>query len=291
MVTPMKRDGSVDYEQAAALARYLVENGSDGVVVSGTTGESPTLTTDEKLRLFEAVLRGVDGKGRVLAGTGSYSTADSVRLSQAAARLGVDGLMLVVPYYNKPPQEGLKRHFEEIAAATDLPLMLYNIPGRTGVNLLPETIARLVESIGTLKAIKEASGSLDQVTQLRRLCPGLAVYSGDDALTLPVLSVGGHGVVSVAGHLVGPSLRQMIDAFFAGRHAEAAEIHVRLQPLFRMLFITTNPIPVKVAMRLAGFDVGPLRLPLCEPSEAERQRIEQVLHEYGLLPSSAAHNG
>lgn len=287
MVTPMRQDGSVDYDRAAELARRLANSGSDGIVVAGTTGESATLTNDEKLRLFEAVMRGVDGRAKVLAGTGTNATAESVALSKAAAGLGVDGLMVIVPYYNKPTQEGLFRHFREIAAATTLPLMLYNVPGRTGQNLLPETVARLVQEIPTIKAIKEASGDLGQVTEIRTLCPDLLIYSGDDALTLPILAIGGHGVVSVASHLVGERIQAMVTAYKNGQVDEAARIHGELMPFFKMLFITTNPIPVKVAVRLSGFDVGPFRLPLCEPTEAELARIRQVMEAYGLISKSA----
>lgn len=283
MVTPMQQDGSVDFDRAAELARRLANSGSDGIVVCGTTGESSTLTNDEKLRLFEAVMQGVDGRAKVLAGTGTNATAESVELSKAAAAIGVDGLMTIVPYYNKPTQEGLFQHFREIASATTLPVMLYNVPGRTGQNLLPETVARLVQEIPTIKAIKEASGDLAQVTEIRTLCPDLLIYSGDDALTLPILAIGGHGVVSVASHLVGERMKAMVVAYKNGQIDEAAQIHGELMPFFKMLFITTNPIPIKVAIRLSGFDVGPFRLPLCEPTEAELARIQQVMEAYGLL--------
>lgn len=287
MVTPMQQDGSVDFDRAAELARRLANSGSDGIVVCGTTGESSTLTNDEKLRLFEAVMQGVDGRAKVLAGTGTNATAESVELSKAAAAIGVDGLMTIVPYYNKPTQEGLFQHFREIASATTLPVMLYNVPGRTGQNLLPETVARLVQEIPTIKAIKEASGDLAQVTEIRTLCPDLLIYSGDDALTLPILAIGGHGVVSVASHLVGERMKAMVVAYKNGQIDEAAQIHGELMPFFKMLFITTNPIPIKVAIRLSGFDVGPFRLPLCEPTEAELARIQQVMEAYGLLATSA----
>lgn len=287
MVTPMHQDGSVNFERAAELARHLSNSGSDGIVVSGTTGESPTLSIDEKLRLFEAVIQGVDGRAKVLAGTGTNATAESVELSKKAAALGIDGLMAIVPYYNKPTQEGLFHHFQAIATATTLPLMLYNVPGRTGQNLLPETVARLVQEIPNIKAIKEASGNLDQVTQIHTLCPDLLIYSGDDALTLPILAVGGHGVVSVASHLVGERMKSMVEAYKNGQVEEAAQIHGELLPFFKMLFITTNPIPIKVAVRMSGFDVGPFRLPLCEPTQAELARIQQVMEAFGLIAKSA----
>ncbi len=283
MITPMQHDGSVDLKGAARLAKHLVENGSDGVVVGGTTGESPTLTHREKLELFATVLEAVGDRAKVIAGTGSYATAESVNLTREAAQLGVHGIMAVVPYYNKPPQEGLYRHFRAIAEATSLPVMLYNVPGRTSCNLLPETVARLAE-IPNITCIKEASGSLEQVAQVRARTPeGFAIYSGDDGLTLPILAVGGVGVVSVASHVAGPEIKSMIAAYREGRVAEAEAWHRRLLPLFKTLFITTNPIPVKAACRLLGLPAGPLRLPLVEPSEGELAQIRECLQRGGWL--------
>lgn len=282
MITPMRPDGSVDYAGAAALAHHLVANGSEGLVVCGTTGESPTLSPDEKVDLFRAVKEAVQGRAAVIAGTGTYATAESVHLSRRAAAVGCDGLLAVVPYYNRPPQEGLYRHFKAIAEATDLPVMLYNIPGRTSQNLTVETVERLAR-LPNIVAIKEASKDLDQVAQIRARAPEVAVYAGDDALTLPTLSVGGVGVVSVASHLVGPRLATLIAAFRGGRVQEAASIHGELLPLFRALFITTNPIPVKYACGLLGLPAGPCRLPLCEPAPAEADAIRRCLKEYGLI--------
>lgn len=283
MVTPFKDDLSVDYDQAAQLAVRLVESGSDGVVVCGTTGESPTLSFEEKVGLYQAVTEAIGGKAVVIAGTGSYDTGSSIKLTQAAEKVGVDGIMLVVPYYNKPPQEGLYQHFKEIAQKTELPVMLYNVPGRTSQNLLPDTIARLTE-LDNVVAVKEASGNMEQVAEIRRKTPeDFVIYSGDDSLTLPIMSVGGIGVVSVASHLVGRRMKEMIKSFLSGDVREATRIHLELLPLFKVMFITTNPIPVKTAVNLSGFKAGGLRLPLVEPTNEQRNAIRECLRQVGLL--------
>lgn len=282
MITPMEEDGKVSYEQSVRLAKRLAENGSDGIVLSGTTGESPTLSYDEKVKLFTSVTDSLGGEVEIIAGTGSYNTAETIALTQAAESAGVDGIMLVTPYYNRPSQEGLYQHFKTVAENCALPIMLYNVPGRTGVNLLPETVARLAE-IDNIVAIKEASGNLNQVSKLRSLVPDdFLIYSGDDSLTLPVLAVGGDGVVSVASHLVGRQLKDMVTLFSAGKVQEALEIHLRLLPLMEVLFITTNPVPVKRALEFVGFETGPLRLPLVDLSEEEAQKIKDVLTACGL---------
>ncbi len=282
MVTPMRADGSVNYEQAAALAERLAASGSDGIVVAGTTGESPTLTDDEKVKLFEAVVEAVGGRVTVVAGTGTYDTHHSVELTRRAERAGVDAILAVVPYYNRPPQEGLYRHFEAIARSTSLPVILYNIPSRTGQNLSAETTARLAE-IPNVVGLKDSTGQLDHVSQVRRLTPPtFRIYSGDDSLTLPILAVGGHGVISVASHLVGRKIREMIEAFEAGRLELARRLHLEMFGLFKALFVTTNPIPVKRALQLAGFDAGPPRPPLVEASEAETRVIRQAMAELRL---------
>jgi 4-hydroxy-tetrahydrodipicolinate synthase len=268
MITPFDERGAVNYKAAAGLARYLVEHGSTGLVVSGTTGESPTLTTEEKLALFRTVVKAVEGKAAVIAGTGSNCTAAAVSLTREAVQAGVDAILLVTPYYNKPTQEGLYRHFRAIAEETDLPVMLYNVPGRTGVNMTVETVLRLAE-IENIVALKEAGGSLEQAAEIcAKAPPGYSVYSGDDALTLPMLSVGAVGAVSVASHLVGPQIAAMIDFFKQGRVTEAARLHLALLPLFRGLFMAANPIPVKAALNLIGIDAGSPRLPLL-PLEGE----------------------
>lgn len=277
----MEQDGKVSYEQAIRLAKRLAENGSDGVVLSGTTGESPTLSFDEKVKLFTSITDSVGGELEIIAGTGSNNTAESIALTQAAETAGVDGIMLVTPYYNRPSQEGLYQHFKTIAENCSLPIMLYNVPGRTGVNLLPETVARLAE-VENIVAIKEASGDLNQVSLLRSLVPDdFLIYSGDDSLTLPILAVGGDGVVSVASHLVGRQLKDMVTAFLAGKVREAQELHLRLLPLMRVLFITTNPVPVKRALEFVGFESGPLRQPLIDLTEEQAQKIKDVLTASG----------
>ncbi|HHW13532.1 MAG TPA: 4-hydroxy-tetrahydrodipicolinate synthase [Firmicutes bacterium] len=283
MVTPFTPSGEVDYARAGQLAEKLVENGSDGLVVCGTTGESPTLTKEEKLRLFATVVERVGGKAAVIAGTGSYNTAESIAFTQEAEKTGVDGILLVNPYYNKPSQEGLYQHFAAIARSTTLPVMLYNIPGRTSVNCLPETVARLAE-IENIVAVKEASGDLAQIAEVKRRVPSdFLLYSGDDALTLPILAVGGVGVVSVASHLVGREIGEMIAHFKAGRVREATALHLRLLPLFKALFILTNPVPLKAALAAVGWPVGGVRLPLVEAGPKETELIRGELSRLGLL--------
>lgn len=280
MVTPFSQDGSVDYGMAERLADHLVNHGSDGLVVCGTTGESPTLSWQEEYQLFKSVKQAVAGRAHVLAGTGSNSTEEAIEATQKAHHLGLDGALQVVPYYNKPPQEGLYQHFRAIAKAVpDLPLMLYNIPGRTSCNLAVETVARLAE-LDNIVAIKEASGSLDQVSQIRLHTPAsFFIYSGDDSLTLPTLAVGGAGVVSVASHLVGTSIQRMIQAYELGQVKLATDLHLQLLPLFKALFVTTNPIPVKVALTLQGWDVGSVRLPLCPADESVNIVLADVLKQ------------
>ena len=280
MITPFKEDGSVNYAVAEQLAVHLADRGTDSLVVCGTTGESPTMTWDEEYELFQVVQKAVAGKALVIAGAGSNSTKEAVVATQKAAKLGLDGCLQVVPYYNKPPQEGLYNHFRAIAqSAPELPIMLYNIPGRTGQNMLPETVARLAE-IPNIVAVKEASGNLDQASQIRCLTsPEFAIYSGDDSLTLPMLAVGGSGVVSVASHLVGEQLQQMIKAFEAGQVQVATQIHLQLFDLFKALFLTTNPILVKTALKLQGWDVGSTRPPLCDPPVEVTQKLKDVLSQ------------
>ncbi len=262
MATPFNAAGDVDYDVAGKLARHLVDHGTDTLVVCGTTGESPTLTWDEEYRLFQSVMAAVADRGQVMAGTGSNSTREAIEATQKAEALGVDGAMLVVPYYNKPPQAALIDHFSAIAAAVELPILLYNVPGRTGCNLLPETVAKLA-TIPNIVALKQANGNLDQASEIRRQSPAeFALYSGEDSLTLPMLSLGAKGVVSVASHLVGAELQAMIQAFSAGDVQKATDIHLRLMPLFKVLFVTTNPIPVKAALQLQGWEMGECRPPL-----------------------------
>jgi 4-hydroxy-tetrahydrodipicolinate synthase len=282
MVTPFDKEGNVHYAEAERLAAYLVANGSDGIVVCGTTGESPTLSWDEEYQLFQVVKSATAGKAKVIAGTGSNSTSEAIEATQKAAKLGVDGSLQVVPYYNKPPQIGLYQHFEAIAAACDLPMMLYNIPGRTGQQLEPETVAKLAK-LDQIVAIKEASGNLDIVSQIRSLTPpDFAIYSGDDSLTLPILAVGGVGVVSVASHLVGNQIQAMIRAFESGQNQAATKLHLELLPLFKGLFFAPNPMPIKAALKLQGWEVGGLRLPMCELPDELLPLLGKILQQHGL---------
>jgi 4-hydroxy-tetrahydrodipicolinate synthase len=283
MVTPFDKNLNVDYDKAAALAERLVKSGSDGLVVAGTTGESPTLSKEEKLQLFKVVVNAVGGKASVIAGTGSYSTRDSIELTREAEKKGVDGLMLVAPYYNKPPQEGLYEHFKSIAENTMLPIIVYNVPGRTSVNILPDTVRRLAQ-VKNIVAIKEASGDLNQVSEIRMLTPGdFLIYSGDDSMTLPILSIGGTGVISVASHVAGQGIKAMMDAYFSGNVRRASELHLKLFPIFKGLFLTTNPIPVKAALRLAGFDAGSVRQPLVDLSQNGIDRLKELMENAGIL--------
>ena len=278
MVTPFAADGSVNLELAAGLADHLVRHGSDGLVLCGTTGESPTLSWEEEHAFFAAVKQAVGGRAKLVAGCGSNCTAEAVAATAKAAELGADGALVVVPYYNKPPQDGLEAHFRAVAqAAPELPLMLYNIPGRTGTSLAPDTTARLLD-LPNVVSFKAASGTTEEVSALRALCGDrLAIYSGDDALTLPMLAVGAVGVVSVASHLVGPEISAMIRAFLAGDHATALALHEQLLPLCKALFCTTNPIPVKAALALSGWPVGAPRLPLLPADDTVVQRLSETL--------------
>jgi 4-hydroxy-tetrahydrodipicolinate synthase len=274
MVTPFDDQGEVDYAQARRLAQALLDSGSGGVVVSGTTGEAPTLTHDEKLRLFAEVKDAVDGRGVVIAGTGTYATAESIELSKEAAQRGVDGLLLTVPYYNRPTQEGLYRHFEAIARSTSLPCIMYNIPGRTGTNMTAETTLRL-SRVPNIVGVKEASGNLDQIARIVDGAPeGFRVWSGNDGDTLLILAVGGYGVICVLSHLTGLQMKQLIESYLAGRVEEAAKIHRRLLTLNNALMtLASNPIPIKYALNQIGFRAGAPRLPLLEPDEATGEKI------------------
>jgi len=274
MVTPFDDRGEVDYAQARRLAQALLDSGSDGVVVSGTTGEAPTLTHEEKLRLFAEVKDAVDGRGVVIAGTGTYSTAESIELSREAAQRGVDGLLLTVPYYNRPTQEGLFRHFEAIARSTSLPCIMYNIPGRTGTNMTAETTLRL-SRVPNIVGVKEASGNFDQIARIvDGAGDGFRVWSGNDGDTLLILAVGGYGVICVLSHLTGLQMRQLIESYLAGRVDEAAKLHRRLLTLNNALMtLASNPIPIKYALNQIGFRAGPPRLPLLEPDEATGEKI------------------
>lgn len=283
MVTPFNPDLSANYDRAQELAVYLIENGSDGVVVSGTTGESPTLTPDEKIELFKLVKEAVGNKGKVIAGTGCNCTSESIELTRRAEKVGVDGCMLVGPYYNKPPQEGLYQHFQMIAESTSLPVIIYNVPSRTACNIEAETVIRL-SAVENIVAVKEASGNLDQVSKISTRTPdNFRIYSGDDSLTLPILAIGGDGVISVASHVAGKEIKEMVRSYKEGNIEKACEIHLTLSPLFKALFMTTNPIMVKSAVKLKGIDVGGLRLPLVDATRDQIEKLEKVMRDTGVL--------
>lgn len=285
MVTPFNEALEVDYEAAAALAQHLAAHGSDGLVVAGTTGESPTLTFEEKVKLFQVVKDAVQGRAKIVAGTGSNNTAASVELTQAATEVGVDGIMLVGPYYNKPSQGGLIQHFTTIANSTPLPVILYNVPSRTGRNISAATTCELAK-VDNIVAIKEASGDFDQVAEIAANTPeDFVIYSGDDSATLPMLALGGYGVISVASHVAGDEVREMVLAFHQGDTQRARELHWRLLPLFKVLFIpsSVNPAPVKMALNLTGHPVGGLRLPLVPLNEEETAQVRRVLEALNLL--------
>jgi 4-hydroxy-tetrahydrodipicolinate synthase len=285
MVTPFDPEGNIDFVATQALVNYLIDNGTDGIVVAGTTGESPTLSTKEKAELFRFVVEVVAGRVSVIAGTGTNSTSSSIELTEIASKAGVDGIMLVAPYYNKPNQEGLYQHFKAIAETTNLPVMLYNIPGRSVVNMQVETIVRLAE-IENIVCIKEASGDLEAMASIIENTPDdFLLYSGDDGLTLPVLSIGGHGVVSVASHIIGNDMKQMISAFENGDIQTAASFHRQLLPIMKSLFIAPNPTPVKAALEMIGQRVGSVRLPLVPLTEAENQVVHAALQTKVLSPA------
>jgi 4-hydroxy-tetrahydrodipicolinate synthase len=280
MVTPFTSDGGVDYARAKKLAAALLDSGSDGIVVSGTTGECPTLTVDEKLRLFAEVKSAVGSRGTVIAGTGNYNTAETIELTRQAEKAGVDGCLLVVPYYNKPTQEGLYTHFKTIAGSTTLPCILYNVPSRTVTNLNSETTVRL-SRIDNIIGVKEASANLSQIADIIQKVDGdFLVYSGNDSDTLPILALGGYGVISVISHIAGMQVRQMMESYLNGSLDEAARIHRALLPLVDALFVIGNPMPVKYALECAGFPVGKPRLPLTEPDEKTKAYIQNVLGKY-----------
>src|SRR5437016_4929790 len=281
LVTPF-RGGEVDFEDLSRLVDWHVTQGTDCLAPVGTTGESPTLDHEEHERVIAAVVERAAGRIKVMAGTGSNSTREAIRLTRSAHRAGADGALMVGPYYNKPTQEGYYRHFATVAQAAELPIVLYNIPGRTGSNMLPETIARLAK-LPNIVAIKEATGSMDQASAIVALCD-LTILSGDDSLTLPLLSIGGRGVVSVVGNIVPRDMKALLAAFDAGKSAEAIRWHYKLFALCRdLLGAATNPIPIKTAMKMLGRDTGELRLPLCAIEPAGEAKVRQTLVDYGLL--------
>lgn len=309
MVTPFNEDLSVNYHSAARLAEKLIEEGSDGIVVAGTTGESPTLTDEEKLSLLRKVKEATGTRGTVVAGTGSNNTKSTIELSKAAEDAGADGLLIVAPYYNKPPQDGLYEHFGRIAEAVKIPVLLYNIPGRTGININPETVERLYRDFPNIVGMKDSTGNMDQVTEVAlRTCavsgvgdkvaitagsaasPGglcadrhFRLYSGDDSLTLPILACGGTGVISVTSHIAGQQMKKMIVSFFEGRVEEARKIQWELFHLFKTLFITSNPIMIKEALNIKGFNAGGLRPPLVKATQEQKEKLIRIMTDMKML--------
>jgi len=285
IVTPFRTDGSVDLERFRALASYLVDNGSDGLVVTGTTGESPTLSDEERFALYEAAVDEVGDRATVVAGTGTYSTAHSVHLTARAHELGVHGFLVVTPYYSKPPVRGIVEHFKAIAAVSDRPIVAYNIPGRVVLNLETEAIAQLAE-IPTVRAVKQANSDLEQARGIVEM--GLDLYAGDDDLVFPFLELGGLGGVCVHTHVVGPQVRELVTRFRAGDVAGALELDRELRPSIDLLRVAPNPIAIKCALNLLGHEVGGLRLPLVEATDDEREAVRGCLERLGLLQPAAA---
>jgi len=280
MITPFCEDGSIHFEMVSEVIEHLIANGTDAIVVCGTTGESPTLSHDEKVALIQFVVKTVDKRIPVIAGTGSNNTQASIELTKEVEVAGVDGVMLVAPYYNKPSQQGIYTHFATIAKSTSLPVMLYNIPGRSIVNIQPQTILEL-SKIPNIQIVKESSGSLDQMTEILAEAPdGLKVYSGDDGLTLPLLAIGGSGVISVAAHVVGNDMQKMVALYKEGNHQEAATIHQALLPIIRALFATPSPSTVKYALTKLGIGSENVRLPIVRLTDKEKIAFDHTWEEY-----------
>ena len=283
IVTPFTRDGEIDEESLRRLVEFQIENGTDGIVPCGTTGEASTLDYEEHDKVIEIVVHQAKKRVPVIAGTGSNSTKEAIEITEHAKKAGADGALLVTPYYNKPSQEGLYRHYKTVAEAVALPQVLYNVPGRTGINMLPQTVARLAE-IPNIVAIKEAAGSIQQVSELLSLCGDrIDVLSGDDFVTFPLLACGGSGVISVTANIMPKEIAAMIDAFDAGNLEEARRLHLQLMKIHNAMFIETNPVPVKTALGLMGKCSGEVRLPLAPMSEANTEKLAQVMKHYGLI--------
>ncbi|MGI6217208.1 MAG: 4-hydroxy-tetrahydrodipicolinate synthase [Coriobacteriales bacterium] len=284
MVTPFDSNLDLDLPRTQELAIRLLDGGSDGLLVNGSTGESPTVFYPQKIELFKAVVEAVDGRAPVIANVGDNCTADSVDFAKQVVKLGVDAIMLVVPYYNKPPQEGMYRHFRTIAEAVDLPVILYNIPGRTGINMLPETTLRLANDVENIIAVKEASGNLEQIKKIiDESDDDFFVYSGDDSLTLPIMGLGGEGVISTTSNVAPQRMKELVEAQANGDHTTAVACDIKLQPLMKELFAATNPILVKEALKLLGFPVGGLRLPLIDATPEQSEHLAKVMREVGVL--------
>lgn len=280
MVTPFDTDGKLDAKRAGELAHYLLDNGTDALIVCGTTGEGPTVFYDQKLELFQAVLEAAQHRAPIIANAGDNCTDDSVNFAKKVEKLGVDAIMLVAPYYNKPPQEGLYRHFKTIANAVELPVILYNVPGRTAINIDPETVVRLANDVENIIAIKQANHDLEEARQIIENAPqGFELISGDDATTFDMMRMGGTGVISVISHVVGPQVKKMIEAIVAGDFETGRAWHEALLPIFDALFMTSNPIMVKEALAIAGFPVGGVRLPLVNATQEQHDLLKKIMDE------------
>lgn len=281
MITPMNEEKEIDYGSLEKLLNHLVNNGSDALLIAGTTGESPTLTHDEEVELFKFVKSKVGTKCKLIMGAGSNCTITAVKSTQNAKEAGADAILSVVPYYNKPSQKGLLAHFSTIAESTDLPIILYNIPGRTGISMKPETIAELAEKYQNIVAVKQSLADMDVITETRRLCPDdFLIYSGDDSLTLPMMSVGAYGVISVASHIIGKEMKSMINLYKSGRFEDATNLHLKLYPLFKKIFMAPNPVPIKQCLAKMGIIDNFVRLPLVPLDKEEQNELYSVLEQY-----------
>ena len=284
MITSFNEDCSVNYENTVKLAKYYAENGSDGILVCGTTGEGATMTVDEKLKLFRLVVEAVGDKVMVMGNVGSNDTAATIAFAKEAEKTGIDSMLCIVPYYNKPNQDGCYAHFKAIADATTLPIFIYNVPGRTGGKIMPATVAKLAHDCPTIVGIKEASGDLDVASEVKRLTPaGFHVYSGDDSLTLPILSVGGEGIISVASHIIGKEMNAMVQAYKDGDTKKAMELHLKYWPVMKGIFHTVNPTPIKTCVNILGLPGGNFRLPMVPANEETKAFCEKMMKDAGIL--------
>ena len=285
MVTPFHEDGSVNYEAGCQLADWLLANGTDGLVIEGSTGEAATMTMEEKIQFMKTIVKHVNGRAPIVAGAGTNCTASTIELAQAMEKCGVDGLLVVGPYYNKPTQEGYYQHFAAVARATKLPIIIYNVPGRTGSNILPATIARLAEEFANIVAVKEAAGNVAQTAELYRVLPQrVSIYSGDDALILPFMAVGACGLISVLANCNGKILQDLMQAYAEGRVQDAADLNAKMVPLAKAMFIESNPIPIKAAVtKVTGVAAGAPRLPLTPISADTEAKLDAVLRAYGMV--------
>ena len=281
MITPMDEDRNVDYKALEKLVEHLIATGTESILIAGTTGESPTLTHEEEVEIFKFVKKVANGRVKLILGAGSNCTETAVMATKNAKVCGADAILSVVPYYNKPSQKGLIEHFSTIAKSTDLPILLYNIPGRTGITMKPETIATLAKMHKNIFAVKQSLADMDVITETRRLCPDdFIIYSGDDSLTLPMISVGAYGVISVASHIIGKEMHKMLDLYKSGNVKEATDMHLKLYPLFKKIFMAPNPVPVKECLSKMGIIKNFVRRPLVELDETERKELYEVLKEY-----------